>query len=734
MDIKAKNFLSSVVALAFAQEDNENEAFFLAQAHQIQCMLQEQQIFRFVYQGNAYTKFFNQMISMTKDNLVYKQVVALEYLAVLVNGSPIEHLEPRISKLLDVVYHALKHQHTSVCVPALKITCTLLQNAQHASNECRRAIIEQIGRIVPLIIQHLHEVALATDTTEYFIVSYNALYTGLTHHSTSFRSFAIKIEQACLLLLNAPTDLSIAKAVLPSMSQCLGAIANATPVDTTSATWQQLVERAVLALHYHLDIAAGKDSANDTKNRPASLKNWTKDTTYATLPLYLQAQRIQYKCDALSSILVELLANVSIGEIDIVKVAADILAVLRRAFSIRADTVGKQSAISEDGRQLPVSVLYGLLPQLQIPFMKVFAAFITRGHVTLFRFASLINKVIMLVCHSSAPRSHQALYEMLQTIISTMGSGAFTSMTYSVLQWVLNEVEGLLSKKTMDVNTPSKGSQPVNAKKRRRDQLPLVTESTATSLSIDQISLVQSQVNGALETLATILLSAGQWIAYEDRIRITTIMANCQNDSVLKLSANAITSLSLANSVVVDAQGNRGIALAQNMLFWSNKSSGVNRTLALNVGESLLHPRAPPMMIDLTPIKPQSSQPRNNSMMNQQLAQDMDWDDDEEEKPVEKEVEEVEEDDDDCIEDEKDESSKRQKVDTPIDDKQEQNHEKDNDSKAPEETIDEPMNKLATPVPEAVEHDKDTKDENVIAVPAMDDEEFDFPDIVDDEE
>ncbi|EQC41755.1 hypothetical protein SDRG_00618 [Saprolegnia diclina VS20] len=719
-ETKAKNLLSSIVALAFADVDgaDTDAAIFSAEAHQIQAMLTEQHVFRFVFAGNAYTKFFNHLITMSKNSAVYKQVAALEYLAVVVDGSAVEHLEARVPKILDVVFHALKHQHSSVCAPALRIFAALLTNADEASTDGRRAIVDYVARIVPVVLQHLHDVPLTAETTTYFAASYDALLAGLTYHSTTFRSFSTKVEQACLLILNPPMDLALARLVLPSAARCLGAVANATAVDATSAAWTQLVERSLLSLHYQLDLASGKDNSSESRNRPASLKNWVKDTTYPSLPLYLQAQRVAFKFEALGAFLEALLANGSVAEKDVSAIAPEILALLRRAFGVRADAVGKQSAVSEDGRMLPSSVLYGILASLQAPLYRVLTSLLRRGHLTLYRYASLLTKVVTLACHGAMPAAHDALHTTLQVVAKALGAGGYASTTAFVLQWVLSSTEALLAQANAKSGLQVQSSKALNAKKRRRDQLPLVTESTATSLPLTDKSRLSTQVNAALTTLAAILYAAGSWVATEDRVRIANLVAACLAESVLALSPDAVTLLGLANAVVVDGHGQRGIALAHCMQAWSSRRAGDARYLALSVGESILHPRAPPMAIDLTPATTNLHRQTGLSTkrLSEKLSNDMDWDDesakdeDEDEAEAEAMDDAVEDEEEDDVDDEKDPAMKRQKVD---------------DEDVADVNIEE--------VPEEAPEDATPEVEAVPVPVADDDEEFDFPDIVDED-
>ncbi|OQS01211.1 hypothetical protein ACHHYP_01786 [Achlya hypogyna] len=727
-ETKAKNLLSSIVALAFADgdESEKDAATFAAEAGQIQAMLRDQAVFRFVHAGNAYNKFFNHMITMSKDAAVYKQVAALEYLAVIVAGSAIETLEPRVPKVLDVVYHALKHQHSSVCVPALRIVADLLAAADDATPEGRRAIIEQISRLAPLILQHLHSVPLTAETTTYFVASYDALLMGLTHHSTSFRSFAIKIEQACLLVLNPPMDVAVARAVVPSAAACLGAVANATAADATSSMWTQLVERALLALHYQLDLASGKDKASEGRNRPGALKLWVKDTVYGSLPLYLQAQRVAFKFEALGAILTALLRTPSIGEKDVAAVAPDFLALLRRAFSVRADAVGKASAVSEDGRQLPSSVLFGILGQLQAPLLTALTALVTRAHVTLFRSAAAVAKVVSLACHGAASAALPALHAALQTLVASLGAGGYATTTQFVVQWALAEAETVLAQTRAKASLTVVAPKALNAKKRRRDNLPLVSESTATSLPLEQRAALRAHLNGALGTLAAALHAAGMFVPAADRRRVASIVAACRADTVLALDADAITLLGLADAVVVDAQGHRGAALAHSMQAWTARQSGRLRALALSVGESLLHPRAPPMSVELAAATTEPQAPRGLSTqrVTAALAQDMDWDDESGDEDAEDAAKEEAEDDDeeDEVDDKKDESAKRQKID---------------DAPAPvEEAV--VAEKPTAAVEEPAVVAKEAVQEPAVAAPASavpeaDEEEFDFPDIVDED-
>ena len=240
--VKAKNLLSCITALAFGEKDEDvSQAVLRAETTHIQHMLREHQVFRYVHNGNALNKFYSSMIQQTKDSNPLQQVAAMEYLAIAVEGSLAENLEARVPKLLDVVFHALKHQTVPVTVPALHILTHLIHNIDQTSVDTRRAIVDQISRLVPTILLHIGDVSLTGGTAAFFTAAFDVLHAGCTRLSTTFRPFANKIELASLVLLNPPLDNDTAVlSVLPALSQCFGAIANATPADATSSTWQQV--------------------------------------------------------------------------------------------------------------------------------------------------------------------------------------------------------------------------------------------------------------------------------------------------------------------------------------------------------------------------------------------------------------------------------------------------------------------------------------------------------------
>ncbi|ETW07369.1 hypothetical protein H310_01904 [Aphanomyces invadans] len=633
---KAKNLLSSITALSFSDRDEEplSDELYQAETTHLQHVLAQHQVFQFVVNGNALQKFYNTMIQQTKDSATLRQEVAMQFLAVAVEGSAMEALEERVPNLLDVVYHALKHQHVSVCVPALHILTHLMFNLAHATTETRRLVVDQLGRAVPVVLHHLGEVDLNASTAPFFIASYEALYVGCKSVSTTFRPFASKIESACLPILSPPTGTSteVASSVVLAMSNCLGAIALAT--DSTTNTWQQMVERVVLTLHYQLDVLSGKDKASDGRARPASLKLWLKDSVMMTLPLFLQADRLVYKVHALTSMLSGLLSSTAIAEKDIVLVAPDVLALLRRAFSIRADAVGKQSAISEDGRQLPSSVLYGSLPLLQPHFTLLLSSLVNAGRMPIFRFASSVAKVVQLSCHATVLAAVPALHAALQQVISTLGGGAYTIVGAPVLSWALGQLEHLTGSVTAPVQ-PAKVTAVVhqgNKKKRQRVAADAPVEVKRSTPTIHQIHQTRMTTNAALNTVATVLNVCGSWVPASDRIKISAIVHASQQDA--SLDGTVVTKVSLANVVVPDAQGTRGLALAQNMQFWARRTSGPWREAAMNVGECILHPRAPPMALaaaGASEVKAPASGTSSYALAQQakRLEAEMDWENEE---------------------------------------------------------------------------------------------------------
>ncbi|CAK4608506.1 hypothetical protein LEN26_017027 [Aphanomyces euteiches] len=724
---KAKNLLSSITALSFADsEDNSvSDATYEAETAHIQAILRNHQVFKLVNNGNALNKFYTTMIQQTKDSSALKQEVAMKFLAVAVEGSAIEHLEARVPRLLDVVFHALKHQHASVCVPALHILAHLMFNIDHAPVDTRRTIIEQVGRFVPVILHHLNDIPLSASSASFFVASFEALFVGCKAISATFRPFASKIEQACTVLLAPPSATPVNPEVVVAMANCLGAVPHATANDATSTTWLQMVERVVLTLHYQLDILSGKDKDSDSRSRPPSLKPWLKDAVMATLPLYLQAQRLTHKVHTLTAMLSALLRSGAIAEKDIVSVAADILALLRRAFSIRADTVGKQSAVSEDGRQLPTSVLYGVLPSLQSHFASVLSSLVVSGHVTIFRSTSAVAKVVQLICHNTLPAAVPQIHAALQQILPTFGAGAFTSIGSPVLDWTLTQLNHLVPQ-APKAAPPAPLSVSNGKKKRQRQAEP--PAQTISTPSIHDVFLKRVQTNAALETIAVLVSVSGPWIASSTRLEITAAIRGAQKD--LTLDSTVVTKASLANAITPDSTGGRGLALPQTLQYFTKRSSGPWRTIAANVGESVLHPRAPPMMLSSTSTveEKRSASTMNSAARAKHFEAEMDWDD---------------EDGDDNEE----EPSKKQKVDEE-DQAEDENEEEDmEDAKAVIEVIEksaqddkeEPTQAASDHEDEAMEdeasaenEEEDAKDNAKVPEKAKEEEEdeFDFPDIV----
>ncbi|KAF0689777.1 Aste57867_18796 [Aphanomyces stellatus] len=755
---KAKNLLSSITALAFADKDDDDEgvtdAAYRAESAHIQQVLREHQVFRFVWNGNALNKFYNSMIQQTKDSSACRQEVAMSFLAVAVEGSAMEHLELRVSKLLDVVFHALKHQHVSVCVPALHILTHLIFNVKHAPVDVRRLLVEQLARLVPLIVTHVGAVALSVESAPFFVASFEALYVGCTSLSTTFRPFASKIEHACLVLLSPPTDVpvTVAQSVLGAMANCLGAIAHATAADAASTTWQQLVERVVLCLHYQLDILSGKDKASESRTRPASLKPWLKDMVMPSLPLFLQAERLVFKVQALSTMLAALLSSRAIAEKDIVLVAADVLTLLRRAFSVRADAVGKQSAISDDGRQLPSSVLYAALPALQPHWMTVLSALVSAGHVTIFRFASSIAKVVQLSTNTTVPAAVPALHATLQVVLASLGAGAYPTIGAPVLTWTLGQLDHLLPQRTQPAAAgaalapvPASAGGGGTKKKRQRQQQQAVTAEpkpaavvARSSPSVHHVHHVRVVTNAALETLAVLLGVASAWMSQVDRVAITTIVHACQQD--VSLDATVVTKVSLANVVAPDAHGTRGLALPQTMAFWARRTSGSWRGVALNVGESVLHPRAPPMALGTASAaaagdegkRPASTTASHvaSAQRAKRLEAELDWDkaedddeDDDEEPTKKQKVDEDEEEEEEDMDDEK----------AVVDEEVEEAEEEGGDDNVEGDVAgdDEDM-----AVEDMADNDQDESTNPMTADAAIEDDgdDFEFPDIVVDDD
>lgn len=676
----ARNVLSSVLALGFPDDlvtDTAAQQVFLSQFQQIKTIFEQQNVFALVTDGKALGKLQSVLVqlmdqpSVQGGDALRVKAAAYELLLVMLQQFPLTQVESYVTTAyVERIFKTLKFDQTKrddvqerslVAIAACKVAGELVRHVELYTPEARRSLFDSFPKLFPALLALLNGVAKGdwSHESDYDLWSSGiAVFMQLLEVSpNALRSFSAKIEALCIQVFQLPVS-----AREPGVEfyhenaiKCLGLLANAS--EKPHSSWKQMMDKAVEMMHVQVDGLVGKRQASQAQ-QPTGIKHWTKDASSDATTVYQRAATIIYRLKVTASIVSRCLTNRSISEREVQLILGDVIALTRRTVAIRVQDVGKQSAVSEDGVRLPSSVVFGMLPDVQTYVLQAFSATIDRAGICALRQASKIVSVIHLACETSHVASHEALYRSISTCVRTLGASAVEKLGNPLVQDIVARCKRSLDDiKPQESSDPKQALQPAavvekknqKGKKRKRQAVDISKLLDAAALvpfvSAHTQAVRARNVEAALLAIATCVNVYGCVLPIATRSMASEVCLMARKHQLKQVGAattsDAISMLLLSDVVSADASGAHGANLVQAMKFWNSAAAQSHQQLmqliALSAGETLLHPRGPPLAV---PVEHEANaqKQRQRKELSSSVRGAMDWDN--EDKDEESEAEE----------------------------------------------------------------------------------------------
>ncbi|GMF21205.1 unnamed protein product [Phytophthora lilii] len=798
----ARNLLSSVLALAFPSDLESDAAalqIFVAQQAALREALESHNVFGLVTDGKALTKWQTRLFQLAEGSPAARRV-GWEMLLTTARQSPLERLEALASKLLERVLKVLKQLQSSkeqdddteaAAAAACSVAQALLLHVDRFNPDTRREVLELLGKLLQPLVALLSSKRQTSNAT-LAIAQLELIATLLRASPNSLRSYAVKIESACVGALFPAADGSDGDEVVAQKAMvCLALLCNAS--DKPQQVWTQMAQKALEAAHQQLDLLAGKRPSVPSTEGVTGKKLWVQGAASANLPIYQRAEMTLVRMTRALSALHELLsartATQSRGQIserEAQQVLPEVVVFARRAMGVRAHEVGKHTGVSDDGVRLPISLVYAVLPRVHAQALRALSASVERIGICALRHASKITRVLLLASESVGDGEDlQALADATAVCARRLGASTVEKLGVPLLNELVSRCKRSLEEKTTSATTSNTIAKALAAqqndlknggnksKKRKRQAAAAATLAAlnggnsaanhASFMSLRDESVVAATLDAVLTAIAGCVSVYGSLLPDESRSSATEVALKAVQRRHVVGSGNthaAIDPVALAllsDAVTADALGSHAANLLRGLQYWqrriigSGAASSALQLVALNAGEAMLHPRAPPMAVNFQQKPSKESEnhrfrnARNTSKESAILGDAMDWDenerdesDEEDAKPEEEgdnkeqeptkpeaptvtEEEEMEEEEEEDYDDARPQPTT---TETPAKAEQDDVENEDNDD---DEEVNEPAAKRAK--------DNESKMEAPVAtIEADDDDDDDFPDIVVDDD
>lgn len=637
------------------------QQLFVAQLPQIQRILQQQNVFGLVGECKALDKFQAKLFQLIDQPPAVldksARAAAFELQLTVVQQCAMEQLEQLTPKLIERVIKMVKYQQdagsNSAVVPALQVATVVVRNIELLTPEVRRELYDNFSKFLPAVLSQLQALGSSksgelTPSDVQLWVSGVELFTELLEVSpNALRIYATKIEQACVLMFQQPQAFASSVAV---GAKCLGLLANAS--DKTPQLWKQILERAVEVVNLQLDLLSGKRAMSQAQQQQqlANLKGWVKDTGAAVdahLSVYQRSELALLRLQTASDVIAASMKSRAISEREVQLVINDMIALARRALAVRATEIGKQTALSDDGFRLPTSVVYGILPRVQELALRILSVTVERAGLCALRHASKIIKVLRLASENGSRDSHDALYAAIGMCVRALGASTVEKLGVPLLEEMVMRCKADLENKTVvtatddaSANAPAaladkksaKNSSSNNnnkgKKRKRQAEVAQLSESAVNTLpfvSTHSQLLLARNVDAALLSIATCVAVYGSILPMAARsaaseLSLFAVQQRAKQRFQFSAAAaaaagtggvDAAALMLLTDTTSADATGAHGVNLITGLNYWlehsrhaaivsggsSNVLSTMLQLVALNAGETLLHPRAPPLSI-----------------------------------------------------------------------------------------------------------------------------------------
>ncbi|KAG6976731.1 hypothetical protein JG688_00001054 [Phytophthora aleatoria] len=781
----ARNLLSSVLALAFPNDlESESAALeaFLTQKEALRDALERHNVFGLVADGKALIKWQTRLLQLVEGSSTARRV-GWELLLTTVRQSPLERLEALAVKLLERVVKILKQKQSrktedddaeQATAAACGVAQALLIHVDRFNPDTRREVLELLGKLLQPLVALLRQ----TSNTSLLIAELELIATLLRASPNSLRSYAVKIESACVDALFPGADGgNDDEEVAQKATVCLALLCNAS--DKPQQVWTQMAQKALEAAHQQLDLLAGKRSTAPSTEGVTGKKLWVQGAASQQLPIYQRAEvtliRMNRALSALHELLSARTATQSRGQIserEVQQILLEIIVFARRAMGVRAHEVGKHTGVSDDGVRLPISVVYAVLPRVHTQALRALSASVERTGICALRHASKITRVLLLASESVGDGEDlQALADTTAVCARRLGASTVEKLGVPLLNELVTRCKRSLDEKTSSTNSSNTVAKALAAqqndsknsgnksKKRKRQAAAAATlaalnggnaaAAQTSFVSMRDESVVALTLEAVLTAIAGCVSVYGSLLPEQCRSSASELALKAVQrrhvvgSSIAQAAIDPVALALLSDAVTADASGSHAANLLHGLQYWQRRvigSGGASSALqlvALNAGEAMLHPRAPPMAITFQQgAKKEQENYRfgaysKTTKESTLLGDAMDWDENEkddsedEEEKVEQEDEKEstkpeapnEENDDEEDEEDYDDARPQAAQAAPMEIKQ--------DEAEDEEENDEPVAKRA----------KDSDDEKkVVATVEADDDDDEFPDIVVDDD
>ncbi|RLN10574.1 hypothetical protein BBJ28_00016917 [Nothophytophthora sp. Chile5] len=654
----ARNLLSSVLALAFPdglEADAAAQRAFLAQQSALQASLERHNVFGLVTEGKALVKWQSKLLQLVEAAPVVCRV-GWELLLLTARQSPLERLEAMTPKLLERVLKVLKqHQSTDkqqeegddaameATAAACSVVQALLHHVERFGAETRRDTLELLSKFVPALLTVLSSKRKTSSNTALVLAVLELLATLLRVAPNALRSSSSKIEAACVSALFPSADASgNDEAVANQAAVCLALLCNAS--DNPHQVWTQMARKALEAAHAQLDLLAGKQSGVSTSTENVTGKKlWMLGAASPQLPVYQRAEITLSRFSRALSVFRELLsartATQSRGQIserEAQQVLPDALLLARRALGVRAHEVGKHTGVSDDGLRLPVSVVFAVLPRVHAQALYALSSAVERTGLCALRHASKIARVLLLASESVGDGEDlQALADTTAVCVRRLGASTVEKLGVPLLNDLVARCNRSLDDKALtpvgDSNSVAKAvaaqqndgkSGGGKSKKRKRQAAAAATlaalvggnaaSGQATFVSLHDQSVKAQSLAAALTAIAGCMSIYGTLLpatcrASASELALLAAQRRQTAGTAIGHAQAAVDPVALAllsDAVTADASGAHASNLLRGLQYWQRRavgSGGASSAMllaALNAGEALLHPRAPPLAIN----------------------------------------------------------------------------------------------------------------------------------------
>lgn len=638
----ARNLLSSVLALAFPDNlvtDAATQTEFLQQLPQLKSMLSQHNVFALVTEGKAFDKLQSrlfQLIDTAQGVDRALKAAAFELLLIIVDQCPLETLESIAPQLSERILKMVKYIKDAprVVAAASELARVLVRHVELFSPETRRELHEWITKLVPASLAVLSELKDRTEALggaekiDLYTSVVGVFVALLEVNPSAVRSTQTKLEGVvAALALYTPTIASNQPATHVS-AQCLALVANAS--DKPHQVWKQLVDKAIEMAHQLVDPIAGKRLVSAPL--PTGMKVWLRGAEDANasadlsaLAVYQRTQALLERLALVVSVLEASLTSRAVSEREVQLVVVDVIALARRVLAVKAQELGKQSAISEDGFRLPLSVVYGALPHVHALGLRGLSAVITRAGICALRHGSKIARTLILAAENVHADGHAALFETVAVCVRALGASTLERLGQPLLEHLVaqckydleeagqpKKADGADAKPTMATEAKGKNGK---GKKRKRQvgdlsQLALgaATNGRLAFLSPRDQRVLVGNVDAALAAIATCVAVYGSLLKSETRAQASDVaLLAVQHQakrrmlpSAPRTTLDSIAMLLLTDTTSADANGAHATNLVKSVDFLSSSRcpSSLVQLVALNVGEALMHPRGPPLSIN----------------------------------------------------------------------------------------------------------------------------------------